>query len=209
MIKKILIILLLIINQSFADNNSIEQLTKLLNNLSIIYAHFTQIVSNKHGVTLQEQTGIMQIKKPNLLNWRVLTPDQMLIITDGNKIWNYDIDLNQVIVKNFNSSIADNKISGLLLGDVNKILNNYIVNKLENNNSNLSCFELNNKNSNHEDSFVKAQLCFNNKQQLTMVKLYDQLDQETEFMFSKIKSRVEPNAFKFIMPENVDILEDY
>lgn len=185
---------------------TVSRLTTLLNNINVMRANFTQVINNKNGVNLQEQSGVMQLKKPNLLRWQILTPDQMLIVTDGNKIWQYDVDLAQVIIKNFTQEITDTKISKLLLGDVSKMLINFNINILDN--SDFLCFELINKNIQQDDSFVKAQLGFNEKQQLIMVKLYDQLDQETEFLFNDIKNSVDSNAFKFVMPQDVDVIED-
>lgn len=185
---------------------TVSRLTTLLNNINVMRANFTQVINNKNGVNLQEQSGVMQLKKPNLLRWQILTPDQMLIVTDGNKIWQYDVDLAQVIIKNFTQEITDTKISKLLLGDVSKMLINFNVSILDN--VGFLCFELINKNIQQDDSFVKARLGFNENQQLIMVKLYDQLDQETEFLFNDIKNSVDSNAFKFVMPQDVDVIED-
>lgn len=211
-ILKIFLILIIYgqVNLIFAQDSSFEQLTKLLNDLTSMHAHFTQTVTNKSGINLQEQTGIMQLKKPNLLRWQTLTPDQTLLVVDGNKIWNYDEDLRQVIVKNFSSEINDAKIAGLLLGDLQKMLDNFEISKLENfDNKNIIIgFVLKAKDFQKDDIFVKAELGFNNKNQLVMLKLYDQLEQETEFLFSKIKNIVDIKEFKFVVPEGVDIIED-
>lgn len=188
------------------ERDPVAELTSLLSNIKTMSAEFKQIITNKNGVYLQEQTGKIQLKKPNLLRWQVLSPDQMLIVTDGSKIWHYDEDLAQVIVKNFNQEITDTKISKLLLGDIQETLANFSVNILEN--KDLSCFELITKNDQAEDTFIKAELGFDDKQQLVMIKIYDQLAQETEFTFTNIKSSVDLNAFKFIMPKDVDVIED-
>lgn len=188
------------------ERDPVAELTSLLSNVRTMSADFKQVVINKNGVYLQEQTGKFQLKKPNLLRWQVLNPDQMLIVTDGSKIWHYDEDLAQVIIKNFNQEISDTKISKLLLGDSKEILANFDVNILEN--TDFLCFELTTKNSQPDDNFIKAELSFDDKQQLVKIKAYDQLSQETEFLFSNIKSSVDSNAFKFIMPKDVDVIED-
>ena len=192
------------------DNIAATQLTEMLNNITIINAHFTQTVTNKSGLILQEQLGTIQLKKPNLLHWQVLSPDHMLIVTDGNKIWNYDLDLEQVTVKNFSSEITNTKIASLLFGDLQKMLNNFNVVNLNNECNTDYCFELNNKNNNtsEEDSFTKAHLGFNKSKQLTMLRLYDQLDQETVFNFVKFKNTVDNKLFKFTVPDGVDVIEE-
>lgn len=188
------------------ERDPVAELTGLLSTLSTMSAEFKQTVMNKNGVYLQEQTGKLQLKKPNLLRWEVLMPDQMLIVTDGNKVWHYDEDLAQVIIKKFDQEITDTKISKLLLGDVTKTLENFNISILDN--TDYLCFELINKNNQLDDSFVKAELGFNDNQQLIMIKIYDHLSQETEFLFNNIKNSVDLNAFKFIVPKDVDIIED-
>jgi len=216
MSKKLIILLLTVFSCHIyaEDDSAVTQLTQLLNNFTIMQADFTQTVTNRAGTILQEQTGVMQLKKPNLFRWQTLAPDQMLIVTDGDKIWNYDVDLAQVIIKKFGSEITDAKIASLLLGDLQKMLINFDVNIIENYNNDIAnneitvCFELNNKNFQQDDVFIKARLGFNEKQQLIMIKLYDQLNQETEFTFSKIKDTVDDSVFKFVTPEGVDVIED-
>ncbi len=211
MIKKLILFIIAFTYSigAYAKEPTAEaQLTQLLNNFTVINANFTQTIINKTGAILQEQKGRMQLKKPNLLRWETLTPDQMLIISDGKKIWSYDKDLEQVIVKNFSSEIVDTKIASLLLGDLQKMLLNFDVTLLEEQCNAVTCFELKTKNFQQEEAFVKAELGFNDAGQLVMLKLYDQLDQETEFNFHKIKNKVDPNAFKFTVPKGVDLIED-
>ena len=218
--KKLIILYTLLILISFSfklyadDDSPAAQLTQLLGNFTAMQADFTQTVTNRAGAILQEQTGEMQLKKPNLFRWQIWSPDQMLIITDGNKIWNYDVDLGQVIIKKFGSEITDAKIANLLLGDLQTMIVHFDVVLVENysteigNNDISICFELTTKNFQQEDAFTKARLGFNAKQQLIMIKLYDQLNQETEFNFNKIKDTIDADAFKFVVPEGVDVFED-
>lgn len=212
MIKKIITIALLtilLITNGFAENNhdATLQLIDLLNNIQIINANFTQTVINKSGAVLQEQAGIIQLKKPNSLNWQVLNPDHISIVTDGKKIWHYDQDLEQVTIKNFASEINNTKFASLFFGDIEKTLNNFDISELENNCDVQICFELNSK-KNNDDAFIKAQLGFNKSNQLVILRLYDQLDQETIFNFSKFKKTINPNIFKFQLPEGVDVIEE-
>lgn len=210
--KKYLIWLILLPNAILANNaltdTAVIKLAELLNNITVIHANFNQTVTNKSGYILQEQAGTVQLAKPNLLNWQVLTPDHMLIVTDGNKIWNYDMDLEQVTVKDFSSEINNTKIASLLFGDANKLLSNFDV-TYANKCDAYVCFHLNsNKNTNEDDAFVKADLGFNKNKQLVMFRLYDQLDQETVFNFTKYKNKIDPKVFKFITPEGVDVITD-
>lgn len=220
-------------NNIIGDESATKELTKLLNNITTMNANFTQIITNRAGYTLQEQAGVVQLVKPNLLHWQVLTPDHILIISDGEKIWNYDLDLEQVTVKKFSSEINNTKIANLLFGDAAKTLENFyvtsvgdlhfelnssIVNNLEKRKVNIDSInnvdnignnkDYINENNTIEDVFVKAEVLFNKSNKLIMLRFYDQLDQETTINFSKFKNQVNRNIFKFKIPDGVDVVEN-
>jgi outer membrane lipoprotein carrier protein len=109
-----------------------QKLVTLLNNINIINADFTQTVTNKSGKIIQQQTGTVQLKKPYLLNWQILSPDQLQIVIDGKKVWHYDIDLEQVMVKELDTvTNSGSKIADLLLGDLQQSLDNFTINQVQ------------------------------------------------------------------------------
>lgn len=229
---KILIILCLLISPiskglATIENNSKinSELLKLLNNIKFIHADFTQTMINKSGDVLQEQFGIIQLKKPNLLNWQILNPDHLLIIIDGKNIWNYDIDLEQITVKKFKADNNNYKIINLLLGNVTQNLNDFKIILLTNNcnvkNVN-RCFRLINnkklllsrsksiekKQEKFSENFSQFDLGFNQQQQLVLLRFYDQLEQQTIFNFYKFKPMLKKSAFKFIIPKGIDLIKE-
>lgn len=195
------------------DQNANTELSKILNKIQYINADFSQIVLNKLGTILQEQTGTIKLKKPNLLNWQVLQPDRLSIIMDGEKIWNYDIDLEQIVVKKI-SNIAtedNNLIIKLLFDDLIKNLNQFKVNYSTDLCEAELCFRLSSNDAALKDrfgSFNAYYLGFNRDQQLVLLKLIDVLEQETIFKFFNFKNHINPKDFNFIVPAGVDLIEE-
>ena len=226
---KILIILCLLISPiskglATIENNSKinSELLKLLNNIKFIHADFTQTMINKSGDVLQEQSGVIQLKKPNLLSWQVSKPDHLLIIIDGKNIWNYDIDLEQITVKKFKADNHNYKIINLLLGNIINNLNDFKIILLTNNCNVNRCFRLidnkkfllsssksiEKKQEKFSENFSQFDLGFNQQQQLVLLRFYDQLEQQTIFNFYKFKPMPNKNAFKFIIPNGIDLIKE-
>lgn len=186
------------------------ELQLLLRSITFINANFSQYVINKSGAILQEQTGNIKLKKPNLLNWRVLSPDPSQIIIDGNKIWQYDEDLEQVIVKKIDQGIKTNPLIQLLLNDFSLDKTGLTVGYAEENCAVDRCFILHNYNANLDQisGLIKILFGFDRKQQLVLVKLIDQLEQTTVFNFRDFRKNIGSQAFKFSIPNGVEVIED-
>jgi outer membrane lipoprotein carrier protein len=214
-------------NANDAKMDPKQQLADLLTNIKLIHANFTQMIVNQSGYVMQEQAGILQLVKPNLLHWQVLTPDHNIIVSDGKKIWNYDIDLDQVTVKKFSLEYYNNKIINLLLGEVDKFLENFVVSqedklhfKLNNKyehpktNNNINAQENNidlNDNDNQNNMgnfFTEIDLVFNKSKQLVKLSFADHMNQQTIISFSKFTNKVDRSIFNFKVPEGVDVIED-
>lgn len=111
-----------------SDKAKLDLLAKLapLNHFS---ADFTQRVFDEEGKELQVSTGTLAVQKPNLVNWRTLSPDETLIVSDGDTLWYYDAFIEQASAYRVSDSIADTPIL-LLTSNNHDDWNNYTVNHL-------------------------------------------------------------------------------
>ncbi|CAJ0992856.1 outer membrane lipoprotein chaperone LolA [Pantoea sp. Nvir] len=73
-------------------------LQQRLNKVRSFYASFTQKVTDSSGSNLQEGEGELWVKRPNLFNWHLMTPDESVIISDGKNLWFYNPFVEQVSV---------------------------------------------------------------------------------------------------------------
>ena len=189
------LILCLVTNQVLAG----DQLSQLLNNLQTFRADFTQTVMNARGQVLQQVSGKMTIQRPGRFRWEVIRPNRQLLIADGQRIWFYDIDLQQITIQKQKSVDADSP-AALLSDSPKNLTQQFIINPL----MNVQGFTLFPKNKNA--LFQSITLIFQ-KNYLREMRLIDKLDQQTVINFSKIElnPHLSSQTFHFIMPSDKNI----
>ena len=69
-----------------------------LNDIRTMTATFKQTVKAKHRV-VSRSSGTMALQRPGRFRWQTVQPMTQLMVADGQQIWVYDKDLEQVTVK--------------------------------------------------------------------------------------------------------------
>ncbi|HEY7378506.1 MAG TPA: outer membrane lipoprotein chaperone LolA, partial [Steroidobacteraceae bacterium] len=77
-----------------------------LSGFASFQADFHQRSSNAAGDRTLESAGTLYPQKPGRFRWDYREPTQQLIVSDGAKIWLYDVDLEQVTVKTVDDSLT-------------------------------------------------------------------------------------------------------
>ena len=62
-------------------------------------ARFTQTVFDEDGFQLNESRGTVAFRRPYRFRWDYEAPEPQIIVADGESLWWYDIDLEQVTVR--------------------------------------------------------------------------------------------------------------
>ena len=114
MISRLLFVLCLILSLS-ANATGLERIKEYFQNIQSASADFHQVVTDKQGHKTQDVTGVMQLQKPNKFRWDYNKPFVQQIIGDGEKIWLFDPELNQVTVRSFTKA-AGSSPAALLAG---------------------------------------------------------------------------------------------
>lgn len=83
-----------------------------------VRASFHQVVTDRQGRKIQEVDGEMQLKRPNKFRWDYSKPYEQQIISDGQQVWLYDMDLAQVTVNTLRQTVGSSP-AALLAGDAN------------------------------------------------------------------------------------------
>ena len=99
-----------------------EQLARLRG----LSANFEQRVTAADGHPLQTSAGVLQLAKPGRIYWVAEPPYEQTVVADGNSIWVYDPDLEQVTVKALHRQL-DNSPAALLVGDAEQVLKEFRV----------------------------------------------------------------------------------
>ena len=77
---------------------------------------FRQVVAGKGDRGTKTSTGTFSFQRPGKFRWSYETPYEQLIVGDGDKLWAYDRDLNQVIVRKLDRALGSTP-AALLSGD--------------------------------------------------------------------------------------------
>jgi outer membrane lipoprotein carrier protein len=67
---------------------------------------FAQSVIAKSGSKPQNSTGSFSLARPGKLRWSYEKPYKLLLVADGEKLWTYDADLNQVTVGKMDKALG-------------------------------------------------------------------------------------------------------
>ncbi|PJG83310.1 outer membrane lipoprotein chaperone LolA [Caviibacterium pharyngocola] len=88
--------LLLASVSGFAWADAASELQNRLNKVDVLSADYTQKVSDPKGKEIQQGSGKIQIKRPNLFRMDNKSPQETQIISDGKTLWFYDPFVEQV-----------------------------------------------------------------------------------------------------------------
>jgi len=182
----------------------VEKLQAFAQQTQSARASFSQTVKDKGGATIQSATGTLSFARPGKFRWEYLKPYQQTIVGDGQKLWIYDKDLNQVTVKKLEGALESSPAA--LLAGSNDIEEYYNLNA-KGTKGGIDWLEAYPRN---EDSmFSKVRLGFKGKVLETM-EMYDHLGQITAIRFSKLERnpKLDTDAFSFTPPQGADVIED-
>jgi len=98
MLRSSLVIFMCVIAE-VAHAATIERLRTFIHDTQTARASFTQTVTDRNGRPKQQASGEFAISRPGKFRWSVDKPYQQLLVGDGERVWIYDPDLNQVVIK--------------------------------------------------------------------------------------------------------------
>jgi outer membrane lipoprotein carrier protein len=67
---------------------------------------FSQVIVGKNGKTSNPASGTFQFQRPGKFRWVYEKPYEQWIVGDGEKLWIYDRDLNQVTVRKLDGALG-------------------------------------------------------------------------------------------------------
>ena len=198
-LNRILSLVLMLVSIQTVWAASADELTQLLNSLKSSKADFTQTIMNGRGQILQQTSGTMTLQRPGRFRWEVKAPNRQLLIADGQRIWFYDIDLQQVTIQK--QQTADASSPAALLSDAPKNLTaHFMVSAL----TDVQGFYLIPKDK--KAIFQSISLIFQ-QSKLREMRLIDKLGQQTVVNFSHVELNpyLAPQTFHFSVPTNKNI----
>ncbi len=103
--------------------NALEQLKSFTANTKSARGEFTQRVV-KNGQPGNPATGSFAFSRPGKFRWVYVKPYEQSLVADGDRLWIYDKDLNQVTIKKLGTALGESP-AAILFGsnDLEKSFN--------------------------------------------------------------------------------------
>ena len=180
-----------------------ERLDAFTGGLQGLSAGFEQKVYAPGGQLNETSTGTVQLKAPRLFRWEYLQPFPNLIVADGDHIWIYDPDLEQVTVRQQSLEEQNSPLAVLIdPGELDRQFTATEAGKAEG----LEWLELKPKKAD-DAPFERARLGLG-PQGLARMELFDGLGQRTVMAFAAWKRNPEfaKGTFRFVPPAGVDVV---
>ena len=180
-----------------------DNLNRFFQEFKTLRADFSQVVLDENLVPLEESAGRLWIARPGRFRWNYHPPFAQQIVADGARIWIYDIELEQVIVRDQRSMLEGTP--ALLLAGLGDLGTDYVIEDLGQQGS-VVWVSLQPKASN--GGFAEVQLGFQNDT-LRLIQLLDHVDQITRIVLSHVEEnpQIPASQFRFTVPVGVDLIE--
>jgi outer membrane lipoprotein carrier protein len=187
---------------SVAHADSIERFKTFLGDTRSARADFEQKVYGRDGKLTQESGGSFVFQRPGRFRWTYAKPVDQLIVGDGERVWIYDRDLNQVTVRKLSGALGSTP-AALLAGasDVEQAF------ELRDAGARNGLEWLEARPKEREAGFEVVRMGFG-PASVQAMELVDHFGHTTRLRFSNLQRnpKIDPAEFRFEPPEGADVL---
>lgn len=192
--------LLCILNPALAN----KTLDQFFQNTQSMQTEFEQTIKDTRGKVIEQSIGSLILSRPDKFILEYISPAEQKYISNGKTIWIYDVELEQVSIKELDEGIGDSP--ALLLSSNTNVYKHYDVSDIKLlKPDGYQWVQLRAKKE--EMTFEKVLLAFKGSILIQMI-MHDSFGQITELKFSNIQIN-KPFAlrqFNFVPPEDVDVI---
>lgn len=190
----------------YAQDTASAQLATLLADIDTYQAEVRQLIVESTGGILEESEILFKLKRPHGFYWETLEPYPELIVTDGKSLWNYQPDLLQVTVEDWNSERSE--LAALLLnGRIDEIEQDYFINGGDVGNG--ADFEFTLEPVDPASLYERVTLFFRDRA-LGSIHIDNGNGQRTfwEFFAAKINAPLADSDFHFDVPDTIELIDN-
>jgi chaperone LolA len=180
-----------------------ERLLSYIEHTETYAAEFSQTLTDTDGYTENAGSGRFWLARPRQFKWLYEQPERREIVADGERIWLYDADLDQVTVRDLAGILATTP-AGLLAGDTRNLAD-YEFSGAETDGRATIVLTPRTPGS----DFERIEMVLDGAA-LARLTLNDRFGQQTAIEFSGARSNapVAPGVFEFTVPANADVIDE-
>jgi outer membrane lipoprotein carrier protein len=185
-----------------ARADAVDTLKDFVANVKSGQAQFTQTVTSPDGAKKKNSSGSFEFSRPNRFRFAYAKPYEQLIVSDGQKVWVHDADLNQVSVRKFSQALGATPAALLAGGSLEQ---DFTLSALPAKDG-LEWAQAVPKAK--EGAFQAVRIGFKGRD-LSAVEIVDSFGQRSLLQFTRFVSneQVAPQKFSFTVPAGADVIE--
>ena len=171
-----------------AGADGYERLDRFFEKVTTFKASFIQVVLDENLLALEETSGLLWIARPGRFRWDYESVHRQSIVADGEVLWLYDVELEQVTRRAQESAIG--QTPAVLLSGGQQYRKDYNVTILGR-------------------QVAEIQLGCEGET-LRLIQLLDELNQITRVTLANVVENepISDSVFRFIPPTGVDVISD-
>lgn len=185
-----------------ASAASMERFQAFIRGTQSARADFEQKVYDRNKKLVQESRGSFSFVRPGKFRWAFSKPYAQLIVGDGEKVWVYDEDLNQVTVRKLSHALGATP-AALISGSAD--VEQAFVFSDTGESDGLQWLDA--KPKERDAGFERIRMGFS-ASGIDAMELVDQFGQTTRLRFSSVQKnpKLDPGTFRFTPPKGADLL---
>jgi len=185
-----------------AHADAVDTLKDFVANVKTGHSAFTQVVTSPDGKKKKSSSGTFDFARPNHFRFQYAKPFEQLIVADGQKVWIYDADLNQVSSRKFTQALGATPAALLAGGSLEK---DFTLSALPSQ-AGLDWAQAIPKAK--DGAFQSVRIGFKGHD-LSALEIVDSFGQKSLLQFTQLTANAPMPAdhFKFTMPQGADLIE--
>ena len=185
-----------------AHADAVDTLREFAREVKSGRASFTQTVTSPDGAKKKTSSGSFEFARPNRFRFAYSKPFEQLIVSDGAKVWLYDMDLNQVSVRAMSQALAVTPAALLAGGAMDK---DFELSALPSRDG-LDWVQALPRAK--EGSVASLRIGFRGKA-LAALEILDAFGQRSLLQFGEVavNARLGDEVFRFVPPKGADVIE--
>lgn len=192
---------------SSASTPALERLNTFYQKVKSMSADFTQSIISESKSSVEKSQGTLHMQRPGKFRWHYTLPYEQEIIADGKKLWIYDVEMEQVIVKPLDLVLGNTP--AVLLSGSAEIADKFTIKEITEGQDDKSLYWMQLVPKDTDSGFEKLLLAFSGSD-IQIMELKDAFGQVTRLTFSNMvrNPKIDEARFQFTAPKGVDVIDE-
>ena len=181
-----------------------DTLKTFIERVDTYQAEFSQVVINPSGEVIERAKGRFLLARPGRFRWDYTLPYQQQIIADGEKIWFYDVDLEQVTVRTQRGVLSHSPAALLAGGQF--VASDYTIEQSRDDKNDVFITLW----PQYDDATFQSIALVFSADNLIEMAMVDNFDQKTVLTFTDIVENrpLSEEMFRFAVQPGIDVIGD-